>query len=391
MPDQIILPAVAALEIAVAEPQSDFQTAFTLDAAETTADPLLPELAIPTDVAEPSEVTVDEESTLGSDASIAKVDTVDAEAAIGKILNQEPTLPTVTVVKPSTSVDPDTIVVAPVTMPHINETFPKRIKVEQDDRSANDALPRHHQRTDAPSLMAKPNPQTEMIVGTPAPRGKAELEVEHTERRFEPGPTGAFALPKTAHVANAVGEPLKPTKSGLIIRAVSALEWSSLTKGEATSSADSAPITGGVERFATTVSTAGASGTTTEAARPVMQQISAAVISARGNTIEVALNPEELGRVRLQISGVDGGLSLQLMSERPETMELLKRHIDLLAQDLEKLGYETLSFSFEQEGQTEREHHDGLTDFHALTDEDVTDQASRTVSQLQAVGLDLRL
>lgn len=66
---------------------------------------------------------------------------------------------------------------------------------------------------------------------------------------------------------------------------------------------------------------------------------------------EITLNPEELGRVRLSLKSTDNVMAVVIMVERPETLELLRRHIDLFAADLGKLGYDGMSFEFaEQEG-----------------------------------------
>ena len=46
---------------------------------------------------------------------------------------------------------------------------------------------------------------------------------------------------------------------------------------------------------------------------------------------EVSLRPVELGRVAFVVGGTDGGtLSMAIIVERPETLELVRRHIDLL-------------------------------------------------------------
>lgn len=35
-----------------------------------------------------------------------------------------------------------------------------------------------------------------------------------------------------------------------------------------------------------------------------------------------------------------------VLADRPETLDLMRRHIDLLARDLQQMGYEGLSFAF---------------------------------------------
>ena len=69
--------------------------------------------------------------------------------------------------------------------------------------------------------------------------------------------------------------------------------------------------------------------------------------------VEVSLNPEELGRVRVALSAQDTGVvSVTIAAERPETLALLKRHIDLLVQDFQALGYSGAEFSFAQDNRS---------------------------------------
>lgn len=85
--------------------------------------------------------------------------------------------------------------------------------------------------------------------------------------------------------------------------------------------------------------------------RAVANQLTEAFVAARPNgTIEIALDPVELGRVRMVLSPESGAMAVALSAERPETLELLRRTIDLLANDLRDLGYGTLSFRFDQSG-----------------------------------------
>ncbi|GAW34496.1 flagellar hook-length control protein FliK [Roseovarius sp. A-2] len=65
--------------------------------------------------------------------------------------------------------------------------------------------------------------------------------------------------------------------------------------------------------------------------------------------INLTLSPEELGSVRLSLRHTDDGLSVAIFAERPETLELLRRNIDLLARDFLDIGYESAEFTFDQE------------------------------------------
>ncbi len=87
------------------------------------------------------------------------------------------------------------------------------------------------------------------------------------------------------------------------------------------------------------------------AARSVIQQITHSVSrpNAEG-VIEVRLQPEELGRVRLTMVAAEAGLNIQVTAERPETLDLIRRHIDMFESDLRDQGFDGMSFSFAGEG-----------------------------------------
>lgn len=92
-----------------------------------------------------------------------------------------------------------------------------------------------------------------------------------------------------------------------------------------------------------------------EAAPPAMahdiaRQLSAGFAAAPGGKVEVILSPEELGRVRMTILNDDRGLTMTFVAERAETLDLMRRNIDSLAQDFRGLGFGTLNFAFSREG-----------------------------------------
>ena len=55
---------------------------------------------------------------------------------------------------------------------------------------------------------------------------------------------------------------------------------------------------------------------------------------------------QELGRVKLSMKQAENGLGVFIAAERAETIDLLRRHIDQLAQQLRDLGYRDVQFSF---------------------------------------------
>ncbi len=91
----------------------------------------------------------------------------------------------------------------------------------------------------------------------------------------------------------------------------------------------------------------------TPAARMVALQLAQMAPQLSEKPVEIALNPEELGRVRMVLSGADGAMTVSVMAERGETIELLRRHIDMLAQEFKEIGYDNLSFAFSQGDQEE--------------------------------------
>lgn len=69
-----------------------------------------------------------------------------------------------------------------------------------------------------------------------------------------------------------------------------------------------------------------------------------------GGMVELALDPPELGRLRMQMTEVAGVMTLTIHAERPETAELMRRHLDLLAQEFAQAGLNAPSVSISQEG-----------------------------------------
>ncbi|MGR3292369.1 MAG: flagellar hook-length control protein FliK [Paracoccaceae bacterium] len=83
----------------------------------------------------------------------------------------------------------------------------------------------------------------------------------------------------------------------------------------------------------------------------VVQTIAQAAVALSDRPVELLLNPEELGRVRLTLQAIDGSMAVTITVERPETLDLLRRHIDQLAGQLRDIGYQKLTFEFADQGQ----------------------------------------
>ncbi|WP_211089783.1 flagellar hook-length control protein FliK [Thalassobius vesicularis] len=81
--------------------------------------------------------------------------------------------------------------------------------------------------------------------------------------------------------------------------------------------------------------------------RQILQQLTEATPAA-GDTIEISLSPEELGRVQLSAAKTEHGVMLVVQAERPETLDLMRRHLPELMQDLRDMGFGDISYSGER-------------------------------------------
>ena len=85
----------------------------------------------------------------------------------------------------------------------------------------------------------------------------------------------------------------------------------------------------------------------------VARQIAQAMQAAPDRAIELTLSPAELGRVRMSLGGADQNMIVSIFAERPETLDLMRRNIDMLNQAMLELGYTDVTFAFEQGQQGE--------------------------------------
>lgn len=71
--------------------------------------------------------------------------------------------------------------------------------------------------------------------------------------------------------------------------------------------------------------------------------------------LELALSPEELGRLTISIQQDGDFVRVTMIAERPETLDLLRRHASDLVADLRQSGFSGASLSFGQGGQGQSE------------------------------------
>lgn len=78
----------------------------------------------------------------------------------------------------------------------------------------------------------------------------------------------------------------------------------------------------------------------------VGQQLAFAVNGNANGRTEVVLNPVELGRVEMKLLTQDAGVLVQIVIERSDTQDLIRRHLDTFAQEFRQMGFRDVSFEF---------------------------------------------
>jgi flagellar hook-length control protein FliK len=139
----------------------------------------------------------------------------------------------------------------------------------------------------------------------------------------------------------------------------------------------------------TAIQTAGAVAQPSEA-RPspvaqILPQLADLSVS-RGDRIEITLSPDELGRVRLAATQTENGVVLVVQAERPETLDLMRRHMPDLLNDLKDMGFADINYS---DGQ-QHEHTSPDTGQASAKDTDTPETLPQPSWSAEG-GLDLRL
>ncbi|MFT6103739.1 MAG: hypothetical protein ACJA1E_000152 [Paracoccaceae bacterium] len=84
----------------------------------------------------------------------------------------------------------------------------------------------------------------------------------------------------------------------------------------------------------------------TNLAPQVSGQLITAMRTSNGAPVELALHPEELGRIRMSFNQSETGLVISISADRPETSDLMRRHIEQFARDMAKDGFKDVTFDF---------------------------------------------
>lgn len=122
----------------------------------------------------------------------------------------------------------------------------------------------------------------------------------------------------------------------------------------------------------------------------VVRQISEALSRQSDRPVEIHLNPEELGKVRMVMAGTETQMTVQIHAERLETTELMRRHLDLLSADLRTLGYCDIAFEFKGSRQDQRGR-DLIPNPSEGAPDDETHEIALQPSYTPTTGMDIRL
>ena len=123
----------------------------------------------------------------------------------------------------------------------------------------------------------------------------------------------------------------------------------------------------------------------------ISAKIVEAVPAAADGPIEIILDPEGLGKLRMQITRSEAGWTLHVAIERPETLEFMRRHLETLQKDLVSVGYEALSLQLGG-GQNDSAGAQGQSGTMGVQSDTFDDGAAQTITTIAiSDGLDIRV
>lgn len=136
-----------------------------------------------------------------------------------------------------------------------------------------------------------------------------------------------------------------------------------------------------------------------ETPRMVAAQLAEAFAAKGEQKVEVSLNPQELGHVKMRVVASETGITMIIQTERPETGDLMRRHIHELAEEFRRMGYDDISFEFSggQTGGQSADDADGGTGSAAggagTNSADASDGAATITQNLRLgeTGVDMRV
>ncbi|MFV1462512.1 MULTISPECIES: flagellar hook-length control protein FliK [unclassified Phaeobacter] len=209
--------------------------------------------------------------------------------------------------------------------------------------SAQQTQPVEQQRTATPiPVEAAPPPVREKFE---ARRGASDQIQQNTAAQTAGHiPQGTYSTARFGLGAGAL------TAAMPSANATSALALDSLTSAEAGGAKVTGGSTGmelpGLAQLLTEATVSPGTVHKPETPRLIANQMAEALAMKGDRNVDVALNPKELGHVNMRVSVTDTGVSVMIQTERAETGDLMRRHINELADEFRRMGFEDISFQF---------------------------------------------
>jgi hypothetical protein len=232
--------------------------------------------------------------------------------------------------------------------------FPANPPSDPDPKSPVDAPPRSSAGPDLAAFAAagaKPAPVQPALV-QPAPPTNAPTKAEVDLSPPPPPGTGPDlkpSVPRTTPVPTAPHGQIAPVATASALLTEAGTDIGANTPSDALLSA---PFGQQAAALPPTVTPTVAAGG--PAVQHLSAQIVAGLVSPKPGVTEISLSPEELGRVKLRLQSDAQNpdrMVVMLSFDRPETMDLFRRHADQLAEIIRSAGYSGVDISFAQQGQ----------------------------------------
>ena len=87
---------------------------------------------------------------------------------------------------------------------------------------------------------------------------------------------------------------------------------------------------------------------TVQTTQAIAQQMTAALSRVQDGTIQIRLDPPELGRLSVTMPTVETGGTAVISADRPEVLDLIRRNEHLLQKELQSAGFANLDLSFSE-------------------------------------------
>lgn len=192
----------------------------------------------------------------------------------------------------------------------------------------------------------------------------------------QPRPVSTNPTPSITTAESAIQPFTKPEPSVSMLNVSPEVESTPLQPTQINTSHAPATVSSGSQRHASQVAS----------------QVAVAISQTSGTTTEIRLNPEELGRVRISLTNGEAGITVNILAERSETTDLMRRNIELLERDLRDMGYENPNFTFsEQSAGSSDTSEDEEPDAGSATPETAPELPTSGMQITLTGGLDLKL